>query len=92
MAITVHPTAETRRTFTGILASIRKNGSAGGIVVFGGHRKPEAAIVPYEIVEALQPQIDQLISEARLRHRIANDSGVRFTNADVAAEFGLIVG
>ena len=91
MVVAVQATAETRREFTGILRSFRRNGAAQGIVVVGSHRKPEAAIVPYELIEALQPQIDDLITAARLRQRLASDDGVRFSNAEVAAKFGITV-
>ncbi len=89
MEIAVHPTAETRASLTKIVNRFRCNGAAEGIVVFGSQRKPEAALVPYELIEALAPQIDKLVEEARIRQRIANDNGVRFTNEEVAARFGI---
>ena len=65
----VLPTSEARSTLTGITAAFRASGAAAGIVVYGDHRKPEAAIVPYELIELLDPIIEDLVILARVAER-----------------------
>jgi hypothetical protein len=60
-----------------------------GIVVFGNRRVPEAAIVPFEIIEMLDPIIEDMVISARIRERDANDSGIRYTLDEIIEEFGL---
>ena len=91
MAIAVHPTGETRSKLTGIVERFRRNGAAEGIVVFGSHRRAEAAVVPYDIIQALLPQIEQLIIEARVSRRLAEDDGTRYSMEDVAERFGVSI-
>lgn len=91
VTVAVHPTGETRSKLTGIVERFRCNGAAEGIVVFGSHRKAEAAVVPYDIIEALLPQIEQLVLEARVRQRLAEDDGARFSTEEVAERFGVSI-
>ncbi|MCU1350903.1 MAG: hypothetical protein JWM05_112, partial [Acidimicrobiales bacterium] len=72
-----------------ITAAFREQGAAAGIVIFGNRRVPEAAVVPYELVELLDPIIEDLVIAARVRERLAADEGERFSLEDVAAEFGI---
>jgi len=58
-------------------------------VLFGSHRRPEAAIIPYELVELLDPVIEDLVIAARVAERLAADDGTRFGVDEVAAELGL---
>lgn len=74
---------------TAITAGFREQGVAAGIVVFGNRRVPEAAVVPYELVELLDPIIEDLVIAARVRERLANDDGERFSLDAVAAELGI---
>lgn len=72
-----------------ITAEFRKRGAASGPVLFGSRRRPEAAIVPYELIELLDPVIEDLVVTARVRERLDADDGARYTVEQVAAEFGI---
>lgn len=85
----VLPTSEARRLLTAIAAEFRERGAASGPVLFGSRRRPEAAIVPYELIELLDPLIEDLVIAARVRERLAADTGTRHSLKEVAAEFGL---
>jgi hypothetical protein len=85
----VLPTSEARRLLTSIAAGFREHGAASGPVLFGSHRRPEAAIVPYELLELLDPVVEDLVIAARVRERLADDDGTRFAVDEVAAEFGI---
>lgn len=85
----VLPTSEARNSLTTITAEFREHGAASGLVVFGSHRRPEAAVVPYELIELLDPVIEDLVVAARVRERLTEDDGTRYTLDEVAAEFGL---
>jgi hypothetical protein len=85
----VLPTSEARASLTRIAAEFRTHGAAAGIVVFGSHRVPEAAVVPYELIELLSPIIEDLVIAARARERLDADDGTRFGIDAVAAELGI---
>lgn len=85
----VLPVSEARACLTEITAIFRKEGASAGIVVFGNRRVPEAAIVPYEIIELLDPIIEDMVIATRIRARDAGDTGVRYSLEEVLAELGL---
>ena len=85
----VLPTSEARAELTTITAEFRAHGAAAGIVVFGNRRVPEAAVVPFELIELLDPVIEDLVIAARVRERLATDDGSRFSVDDVAEELGI---
>ena len=85
----VLPTSEVRKYLTSITAVFREHGAASGPVLFGSRRKPEAAIVPYELIELLDPIVEDLVIAARVRERLAADDGTRHTVEDVATSLGL---
>ena len=85
----VLPTSEARALLTSITAQFREHGAACGPVLFGSHRVPEAALVPYELIELLDPIIEDLVIAARVRERRAADDGVRYTIDEAAAELGI---
>lgn len=85
----VLPVSEARACLTEITAIFRKEGASAGIVVFGNRRVPEAAIVPYEIIELLDPIIEDMVIATRIRARDAADTGVRHSLEEVLAELGL---
>lgn len=87
----VLPTSEARAELTAITAAFRAHGAASGIVVFGSRRVPEAAVVPYELIELLDPVIEDLVIAARARERLADDDGTRFSLVEVAAAVGVDV-
>lgn len=88
-ATQVLPTSEARKHLTTITAAFRERGVASGPILFGSRRKPEAAIVPYELIELLDPIIEDLVIAARVRERVAVDDGTRYTLDEVAASFGI---
>jgi hypothetical protein len=45
--------------------------------------------VPFEIIEMLDPIIEDMVISARIRERDANDSGIRYTLDEIIEEFGL---
>lgn len=85
----VLPVSEARACLTEITAIFRKEGASAGIVVFGNRRVPEAAIVPYEIIELLDPIIEDMVIATRIRARDAADTGVRYSLEEVLSELGL---
>jgi hypothetical protein len=85
----VLPVSEARACLTEITAIFRKEGASAGIVVFGNRRVPEAAIVPYEIIELLDPIIEDMVIATRIRARDAADTGVRYSLEEVLAKYGL---
>ena len=85
----VWPTSEARAALTAITAEFRDHGVASGVVVFGSRRRPEAAIVPYELIELLDPIIEDLVIAARARQRLDEDDGTRYGLDEVASQLGL---
>jgi len=85
----VLPTSEARKSLTAIAAAFREHGASSSPILFGSHRKPEAAIVPYELIELLDPIIEHRVIAARARERLTDDDGTRYTVEDVAASLGL---
>jgi len=83
------PTSEARAELTSITAAFRDGGAAAGIVVFGSYRRPEAAVIPYELVELLDPIIEDLVIAQRVRERLADDDGTRLTLDQVATRLGV---
>lgn len=84
----VLPTSVARSQLTKIVAAFRSRGAAAGPVLFGNQRKPEAALVPYEIIRLLDPIIEDLVIAARVRERLAEDTGDRISHDDVMATLG----
>ncbi|MEO8093552.1 MAG: nucleotidyltransferase domain-containing protein [Pseudolysinimonas sp.] len=65
----------------GLTETLKRFRAASGAapVIFGSHRRPEAAIVPYDTFAAARPTrplLDELISRAALIERFARLSGV----------------
>jgi len=84
----VLPTSVARSQLTKIVAAFRSRGAAAGPVLFGNHRKPEAAVVPYELIRLLDPIIEDLVIAARLQERLADDTGERISHDDVVTTMG----
>jgi antitoxin StbD len=81
-------TAETRRDLPSILSRCRAQGVNAAPVFVGANRKPEAVILPVELVERLAPYLEDLLVAERIRARLnANDATV--PAAQVAHELGL---
>ena len=60
---------EAREAAPGIAREFRDKGIAGGVVFFGSHRRPDAAIVPGVLLEALEPYLEDLVIAHRVRTR-----------------------
>ena len=71
----VLPTSVARSELTKILAAFRDRGAAAGPVLFGNQRKPEAAVVPYELIRLLDPIIEDLVIAARVQERWLRTTG-----------------
>lgn len=84
----VLPTSVARSQLTKIVAGFRARGAAAGPVLFGSQRKPEAAVVPYELIRLLDPIIEDLVIVARVQERLAEDTGERISHDDVVATMG----
>ncbi len=84
----VLPTSVARSELTKIVAAFRAHGAAAGPVLFGNQRKPEAAVVPYELIRLLDPIIEDLVTAARVQERLAEDTGERITHEQVVATMG----
>ena len=87
--VSVLPTSEARAHLTAITAQFREHGTAAGPVLFGSHRKAEAAIVPYELIELLDPIIEDLVIAARVAERLAADDGTRYGLDEITSELGI---
>ena len=46
-------------------------------------------MVPYELIELLDPVIEDLVVAARVRERLSDDDGERVSLADVVARFNI---
>lgn len=88
---TVLPTSEARKNLTSITKAFR-TGASVAPVLFGSHRKPEAAIVSYELLQMLDPIIEDLVIAARVKARLAEDDGTRHSLEEVEARLGLDLG
>lgn len=53
------------------VSRFRREGITSEPIIFGHHRKPEAATIPYEMYEALLPDIDEVLLAATVRARLA---------------------
>lgn len=62
---------EAREAAPSLARKFRDEGLAGGVVFFGSHRRPDAAIVPGELLEALEPYLEDLVIAQRVRARAA---------------------
>lgn len=86
-----HPvtTTEARRDLTKAVERFRREGPDAEPVIFGSHRKPEAAVIPYRAYELLVELAEEVAVARRVRERDARDSGRRWTLSQVAEEFGV---
>ncbi len=70
-------TTEARESAPELARRFREQGIDSEIVYFGPHRRPDAAIVPAALLEALGPYLEDLIVAERVRARLAADDGSR---------------
>ena len=80
--------AEVRRRLPAIARNFRDHADTG-VVYFGSYNRPDAAIVPIELLELLALFVEDAEIAERVQARTAVDTGVRHTPSDVAALLGL---
>ena len=80
-------TTEARTGLSKLAAGFREEGIEAGIVFFGPHRRPDGAIVPAALLEALAPHLEDIVIAEGVRRRRAEDTGERLT-AEEAIELG----
>lgn len=80
---TVLTTTEAREAVPRLAQRFHREGIAAGIVYYGPQRQPHAAIVPIELLEALAPFVEDLVVAEALRSRRREDSGVRYSLAEL---------
>lgn len=85
----VETISDARKHLTGHVARFRAEGLDAEPVVFGDHRQPEAALVPYEMLALLLGVAEDIAIGERIREREAADPGARTSLADLAAELGV---
>lgn len=78
---------EAREAAPGLAREFRDKGIAGGVVFFGSHRRPDAAIVPGALLEALEPYLEDLVIAERVRGR-SDDDGETMTLAELDEAVG----
>jgi antitoxin StbD len=87
MSLKVVPTSEARIALPSTLARFREEGPFAEPMVFGGHRKAEGVVLPYELFERIMPAIEAEMLAATVRARLSqHDQPVDFD--DFAARNG----
>lgn len=81
--------SDTRARLTQHVQRFRREGMDASPVIFGDHRQPEAALIPYETFCLLLDVAEDIAIAQRIRERDAADSGNRTTLAEAAVEFGV---
>lgn len=81
--------SDARKHLTGHVARFRAEGLEAEPVVFGDHRQPEAALLPFETFVLLLDVAEDIAIAQRIREREASDTGNRTSLAAAAAEFGI---
>jgi len=73
MTLDVVPTSEARTALPSTLTRFREQGMLAEPMVFGGHRKAEGVVLPYELFERLLPAIEDVALAEVVRARLARD-------------------
>jgi hypothetical protein len=81
--------SDARKHLTGHVARFRAEGLDAEPVVFGDHRQPEAALLPFETFQLLLDVAEDLAIGQHIRERETSDTGNRTSLAEAAAEFGI---
>ena len=81
--------SDARKHLTGHVARFRAEGLEAEPVVFGDHRQPEAALLPFETFVLLLDVAEDIAIAQRIREREASDTGIRTSPAAAAAEFSI---
>lgn len=83
----VHTSREARDLLGATMQNFRDR--TGKPLIFGAQRKPEAAIIPFELYQQIIPLLEDLEIAQVARERI--DAGESEPLSDVAARLGLTV-
>lgn len=85
----VETISDARKHLTGHVARFRSEGIDADPVIFGDHRQPEAALIPYETFQMLLDVAEDVAIAQRVRERTALDTGRRTSLGQVAANLGI---
>lgn len=80
--------AEVRRQLPAIARNFRDHADTG-VVYFGSYNRPDAAIVPIELLQLLASFVEDAEIAERVQARTAVDTGGRHAPSDVAASLGI---
>lgn len=83
----VLPTTEARTALPEALRRFRLEGALARPIVFGGHRRAEGVVIPFELYAELLPVIEDLEIAHLVRERSA--AGNASPLADIADSLGL---
>lgn len=81
------PTSEARADLSTTVLRFRSDGLLSSPVLFGSHRKAEAAIIPIELFEVLIPEIENIQLNETLKRRIT-DGTPRISFEELVAAVG----
>jgi hypothetical protein len=70
-------TSAARSQLTSIVADFRRDGPDAEPVVFGSHRKAEAALIPIAMLEKLLPLVEDIVAVEKAKARYEHDTGER---------------
>ena len=68
-------TSATRSQLTSIVADFRRDGSDAEPVVFGSHRKAEAALIPIAMLDKLLPLVEDMVAVEKARSATSTTPG-----------------
>ena len=70
-------TSAARSQLTSIVAGFRRDRSDAEPVVFGSHRKAEAARIPIAMLDKLFPLVEDIVAVEKAKARYEHDTGER---------------
>ncbi len=70
-------TSAARSQLTSIVADFRRDGPDAEPVVFGSHRKAEAALIPIAMLDKLLPLVEDMVAVEKAKARYEHDTGER---------------
>lgn len=83
----VLPTSEARSELSSAVVGFRAHGLLASPILFGSHRKAEAAIISIELYERLLPEIENIQFNETLLGRI-NDGSKRISYEELLTRTG----
>lgn len=81
--------SDARAQLTQHVARFRSEGAEAEPVLFGTHRRPEAALIPYEAYQLLMELAEDAAIAQVVRERTTADTGRRTSLGEIAAELGI---